>query len=860
MARIRMFVGVIATAVAMLLSGAASAAVPVVAKAFVDPANTANPSPSIVVGGVAGMAYVILNPNPEPLTGVNFTDALPAGMRINPTNGFISGDCSGVIDAGPNATTVTFTGGSVPAAGGDPVQPGKCTLILVVQGVVPGAWQNTFSVNSSAGTSEPASDTLTVTAAPPTVAKAFVDPNNTGDLSPAIPVGGVAGLAYVITNINPGQLTDVNFVDPLPAGMKINPTNGFISGDCGGVINAPPNATSVSFSGGVVAGGDPNTPAKCTLILVVQGVTPGNWLNTYSVNSSTGTSQPASDTLRVNFPPTLTKTFAADSVLVLDRSVTTLTFVIANPNATETLTGVSLGDDFPAGLVLANSPSPTTTCGGSFTAVANSGAFAMTGGTIAGGGSCTITVKVTGLTPGVQNNTAQAASTNGGASNVASDSILVIAPPVIAKQFSSPTVAQNGVVALTFVVVNPNPATVLTGVGFTDNLPAGMSVLANPAPTVACTGAGSGGTLTATAGATSVSVSGATIAAADGNCAWTVFVTPTTSGRKNNTSSVVASVEGGSSTNPATATVLVLAPPVLTKVFASAFNPPSVALNASTTLTFTMTNPNPVDALVDATLVNVTFADDMRQQPGDVVKIVVSTPNGAAGNLCGGTLTAPDGSPAIALQGATIPAASSCVFSISVTGVAAGTENNTTTPIGSDNGGVGLAASATLYVVAPPVIGKAFGAASIIHGDTTTLTVTIANPAENTIPLTGVSFTDILPGGIMIAAPNGLTGSCFNGTITAPTFTRYLSLADASIPVNGSCTFTVTVLGTAQDTENVNVTGTVTSANGGDGNSATATLKVVPRIIPTMSEWALMLMSLLLALSAWVVMRRQGIR
>jgi hypothetical protein len=163
-------------------------------------------------------------------------------------------------------------------------------------------------------------------------------------------------------------------------------------------------------------------------------------------------------------------------------------------------------------------------------------------------------------------------------------------------------------------------------------------------------------------------------------------------------------------------------------------------------------------------------------------------------------------------------------------------------------------------VVAPPVISKAFGAASIVHYDSTTLTITIVNPPENTIPLTGVGFLDFLPPFTMISDPNALSGSCFGGTISAQSFTRVLALSGAAIPVNSSCTFTIRVIGTAQETINVNVTNPVTSANGGDGNTATATLEVRPQVIPTLQEWALALMSLLLAALALTVLRRGGRR
>jgi hypothetical protein len=54
-------------------------------------------------------------------------------------------------------------------------------------------------------------------------------------------------------------------------------------------------------------------------------------------------------------------------------------------------------------------------------------------------------------------------------------------PPIITKVFGATTIPVNGTTALTFIIENPNPPPlVLTGVAFTDALPAGL-VVATPA-------------------------------------------------------------------------------------------------------------------------------------------------------------------------------------------------------------------------------------------------------------------------------------------------------------------------------------------------------------------------------------------
>ncbi|MFG3701809.1 ice-binding family protein, partial [Micromonospora sp. NPDC047620] len=51
-----------------------------------------------------------------------------------------------------------------------------------------------------------------------------------------------------------------------------------------------------------------------------------------------------------------------------------------------------------------------------------------------------------------------------------------IAPPTIAKAFGDAIIPSGGTTSLEFTLSNPNPGTSLTGVGFSDTLPAGLVV------------------------------------------------------------------------------------------------------------------------------------------------------------------------------------------------------------------------------------------------------------------------------------------------------------------------------------------------------------------------------------------------
>lgn len=129
---------------------------------------------------------------------------------------------------------------------------------------------------------------------------------------------------------------------------------------------------------------------------------------------------------------------------------------------------------------------------------------------------------------------------------------LAQSPPTIVKSFSAPTVGINESVTLTFTITNPNPATDLTGVGFNDNMPAGL-IIANPDSV-----GGTCDTSLVTTFATSINMVGATILA-NTSCTISVDVLATATGDQVNTTDPITSNEGGTG-GTATATVTVVVP------------------------------------------------------------------------------------------------------------------------------------------------------------------------------------------------------------------------------------------------------------------------------------------------------------
>src|SRR5262249_12997644 len=148
-------------------------------------------------------------------------------------------------------------------------------------------------------------------------------------------------------------------------------------------------------------------------------------------------------------------------------------------------------------------------------------------------------------------------------------------------------------------------------------------------------------------------------------------------------------------------------------------SPTSIAVGGTSTLTINITNPNAAVALSNVS-VSDSFPSGME---------VAATP--AATNTCGGTFPPVAAATSIILSGGSLPAGVSCAISASVKGHSAGAKLNTAGNVSTTETGPGGTANATLSVFAPPTITKAFSPTSIAVGGTSTLTITITNPAAN---------------------------------------------------------------------------------------------------------------------------------
>jgi len=319
----------------------------------------------------------------------------------------------------------------------------------------------------------------------------------------------------------------------------------------------------------------------------------------------------------------------------------------------------------------------------------------------------------------------------------------------------------------------------------------------------------------------------------------------------------------GNNAAPAIATLTVVSPgtpPTLGK----AFSPFTINAGGVSTLTVTLLNPNPAAATLSAALTDTLPSG------------VVIAPTPGASTTCGGVPVAVAGSSTVTLPSGTIPANGSCTLTVSVTAAAGGSYINTL-PAGAlvtSNGNNAAPATATLTVVPPdpiipPTLGKAFSPFTINAGGVSTLTVTLSNPEDAAATLTA-ALIDTLPSGLVIAAAPNVSTTCTGvGAPLASAGSSTVTLpAGRSIPT-GSCTLTVNVTAAVGGSYfNTLPAGALVTSNGNNAAPAIATLTVVPLAIPpvippsvgipTLSEWAMILLASLLAIVGFAAMRRQA--
>ncbi|HEX5840189.1 MAG TPA: class F sortase [Anaerolineales bacterium] len=763
---------------------------------------------SIGPGETSRLQVTVYNPNPFDLTNAGWTDNLTAvqpGIFIaNPVN--LTNTCGGTVTAVPGGTTLSLSNGMVPAQAG--AIPGSCTVSVDVTSVTAGNLINTIPAGALSSTGEngpitnttPASATLHVSLIrAPSVNKSF-SPNT-------ILVGQTSQVTVRIRNNDTlTALTQTSITDALPADVAVaNPPSVSLSG-CGdsASVTAGSGSSSITLNGASIA---PNS--TCTIQVDVTSSESGVYTNSIpadSVQTQQGVTNVSPATANLNVQGVgLSKAFSPPAFQA--GATTTLTITLRNPTSSA-YTGVQLSDTLPGDVLTVVPDSASTTCGGSVS-ITPPRTVSLNGGRIPAGtpstpGTCTITVQVT--TPEdasgeTYTNTIPEGElvTDQGITNVlpASARVQVYrtgAGISAGKSFSPSTISPGANSRLRINITAPAD-TDLTNFSLTDNLPPNVTVSnSSPATHNNC---GASAVITAETGAVTITLTNGTIRAG-ATCQINVYVTSSTAGVHTNVVQPTDISNNENRTIPNNITANLTVEAVSSLEIGKSFTPPTVNPGGISTLRIILENRN------DRPLVDVSLTDPL---PGDQTNGILVAPTPNASTTCeGGTIVAEPGTQTISMTGGTVPAQvgeipGTCTIRVDVQGLGTQTTRTNTIPVANVSGtleGTDTVIRPSRPAQANLIIGnlsigvvKGFDPLTVFGGSASTLSIELVNP--NNVEVSGVSFTDNMPAGMVVADPvNPSVGEC-GGTLNGTPGENSFTYSGGSVAAASSCFLTLRV-------------------------------------------------------------------
>ncbi|MGI8785711.1 MAG: hypothetical protein ACR2L2_18920 [Acidobacteriota bacterium] len=486
---------------------------------------TDSPDP-VTVGSNLTYTATVINKGRSTATQVIVTDTLPAGVTfVSATS--TQGGCS-------------FSGGTVTCTLGTLLRNVSRTITIVVTPTTVGAKSNTVSISGNSGENDPVAGNNSRTVS--------TTVNGVPDLSIIKSDGGLAFTvsvngSYTITVTNGGTAATTGTItvnDTLPAGLS------FVSGTgtnwlCSALGQAVTCIRSVAIA----------TSANSTITLTVNPTSPGSVTNTATVSTAGEVytaDNSGSDTTTINNADA-NLSVAKSGPLSCNVSGTactdvTYTIVISN-SGPQAASGVVLTDTLPldpagSGATIAtlkSATSPSGTCG-----TVSGGAFTCNLGTIANGGSATVTVVVdidaTAQGRIATNNSSVAAtSSDPNTSNNADPHPVSVFPGNIDSDMgvtmTGPTNVALNADATYVATINNNGLSGATGVTLTDVLPSNTAFVSATSTKGTCSL--SGGTITCSIGAMART---APLPAPGSAVTVTIVVRYTTTGARTHTVSV----------------------------------------------------------------------------------------------------------------------------------------------------------------------------------------------------------------------------------------------------------------------------------------------------------------------------------
>lgn len=370
-------------------------------------AKTDTPDP-VVAGQTITYTVTVTNDGPSDAAGVSLSDNIPDGLRITSVTGTVGSTAissgSITIPASAQDTTAANTD-DITVAIGSLVDNAIATITVI--GVVLPSTRGSLSNVATATTSSNESDNTDNSATATSTVNATSGLTITKTDSPDPVVAGQT-VTYTIdvTNSGPSDATTVVLTDNLPDGIKITSVTGTVGSTAiaSSAITIPTTAQDdtaannddISINVGtlipnVSSTSTPTTGSRATIQVVatVLGTTRGTLNNSASVvsaESTTPTTATAATTVNPSIDLAITKTDSADPATNGSTLTYTITVTNTGPSAA---TNVRVTDILPSQLTFVSASASQGTASHA------SGTVTGTLGTIASGGTVTMTINAT---------------------------------------------------------------------------------------------------------------------------------------------------------------------------------------------------------------------------------------------------------------------------------------------------------------------------------------------------------------------------------------------------------------------------------------------------------------------------------
>jgi len=250
----------------------------------------------------------------------------------------------------------------------------------------------------------------------------------------------------------------------------------------------------------------------------------------------------------------------------------------------------------------------------------------------------------------------------------------------------------------------------------------------------------------------------------------------------------------------------------LTPVFTAQFSQPNIAKNQTSNLIFVIDNR---ESFVEAN--NVGFTYDLPDG------LIIAEPLRVTSE-CGGVIDADVTTGLISFSEGSVSPGGICSVSVEVLATRAGRFESQSSPLISSVGNSG-SASALLVVSPPPVFSMSISPETIDAGQPAILTYTIDNSASE-IPATELSFTQVLPLGLVIASPPGLLSSCQGGFFNVVGGAPQFSYTQGVVPARETCQISLRVTG--NEGGGYQITSNELSSSLGASGSASSSMVIRP--------------------------------